>query len=309
MTLQRTCNPGSCSRREAISAFLFSSLTASLLASAASAEEPAVVYPITLAQWSLHRALFDGKLDPLDFPRAAKRLGISGVEYVNQFYAAMPAEGAWIAELRKRCDGEGVRSHLIMCDGEGDLGDPDSNARSRAVANHQRWLDTAKALGCHSIRVNAVSSGSPEQQRGYLVDGLGALCDRATPLGLNVIVENHGGQSSDGVWLAEVLRAVHRPNMGALPDFGNFRKSATEWADRYAGVAALAPLAKAMSAKSYDFDLQGNETTIDFPRMLSIVRAAGYRGAIGIEYEGRRLSEEEGILATKRLIERLGCTA
>ncbi len=303
----------SITRRDAIARLAYSTAAAAAalatagLAAGAAADD--VVYPITLAQWSLNRALFNGDLNPLDFPREARRFGIAGVEYVNQFYQSMPRTGSWVGELRRRAEGEGIRSHLIMCDGEGDLGDPNPDARKSAVERHRRWLDAAKELGCHSIRVNARSSGSPTEQRDRLVDGLGSLCDLAAPLGLNVLVENHGAQSSDGEWLAGVLRGVQRPNMGSLPDFGNFRKTPKEWADRYRGVQALAPLARAMSAKSYDFDRAGNETTIDFRRMLSIARAAGYRGALGIEYEGKRLSEEQGILATKRLLERLGCRA
>lgn len=300
------------SRRAALTRFVAAAAAFAALPRQAAAAAPAAdegVIPITLAQWSLNRTIFNGDLDPLDFPLAARRFGITGVEYVNQFYQSLPRDGAWSAELAKRCRGEGVRSHLIMCDGEGDLGDPSAAARRDAVDRHRRWLEIAAALGCHSIRVNARSSGTPTEQHGYLVEGLGALCDAATPLGLSVLVENHGGQSSDGEWLAAVLRGVGRPNMGALPDFGNFRKTATEWADRYVGVRALAPLARAMSAKSYDFDASGAETTIDYPRMLAIARAAGYRGAIGIEYEGKRLSEEQGIRATKRLLERLGCRA
>ncbi|MBL9119324.1 MAG: sugar phosphate isomerase/epimerase [Phycisphaerae bacterium] len=270
---------------------------------------PPFVPAITLAQWSLHRAIFNGDLDPLDFPSAARSLGVSGVEYVNQFYQSMPANGKWVTELSKRCSAEGIRSHLIMCDGEGDLGDPNSEERRRSVDRHKRWLDAAKALGCHSIRVNARSSGTPDEQRKLLVDGLRALCELAAPLGLSVLVENHGAQSSDGVWLARVLTEVAHPGMGSLPDFGNFRRSEREWSDRYAGVRALAPLARAMSAKSYDFDTDGNETTIDYALMIAIARDANYKGAIGIEYEGRRLSEEQGILATKRLLERLLATS
>lgn len=260
---------------------------------------------ITLAQWSLHRTIFAGDLDPLDFPLAARRLGLDGVEYVNQFYWS--AREGWASELRRRCEGEGVRSHLIMCDGLGELGHPEASARRETVERHRPWLDAAKELGCHSIRVNAASSGPRASQKEFLVDGLGRLCDLAATLGLAVLVENHGGESSDGEWLAEVLRAVGRPTMGSLPDFGNFRKTATEWADRYRGIEALLPLARALSAKSFDFDPQGNETTIDYPRMLGLAKAAGYTGAIGIEYEGKRLSEEQGIRATKRLLERFGC--
>jgi sugar phosphate isomerase/epimerase len=275
--------------------------------SGTSAEAPAL--PITLAQWSLHRTIFGGALDAVDFPVAAARCGIRGVEYVNQFYADQSDDRRWIAELKRRCDDHGVRSHLIMCDGLGDVGDPDPTARVRAVEAHDRWLDAAAALGCHAIRVNARSSGSLDEQRERLVDGLARLCERAGSRSLSVLVENHGGASSDGVWLAGVLRAVGRPELGTLPDFGNFRVDAETATDRYAGVEALMPLARAVSAKSYDFDQAGDETTIDYPRMLRIVRAAGYRGAVGIEYEGKRLSEAQGIQATKRLLERLGCVA
>jgi sugar phosphate isomerase/epimerase len=255
---------------------------------------------LTLAQWSLHRAIFGGRLDPLDFPRAARALGLDGVEYVNQFYVSHAA--GWAEELRRRSDGEGIRSHLIMCDGEGDLGSPSREERRQAVSRHARWLEAAHTLGCHSIRVNARSTGEPDAQRGYLVDGLQSLCEAADRHGLFVLVENHGGQSSDGFWLAGVLRSVGHARIGSLPDFGNFRRTATAWEDRYAGVEQLLPMAKALSAKSYDFDAAGSETTIDYLRMLRLARHTGYSGAIGIEYEGRRLSEADGILATKRLL-------
>jgi L-ribulose-5-phosphate 3-epimerase len=304
--------PISVSRRSflvhgAVAAAAFASV--SVLAASRRAPEP---LRISLAQWSLHRALFEGELDPLDFAKAARSYGIGGVEYVNAFYKdgnGDPEGDAVVAELRRRAEGEGVKSLLIMCDGEGMLGAPDEGARADAVRRHVRWLDVAAALGCHSIRVNAQSSGPPSEQERLLADGLAALADRAKPLNLNVIVENHGGQSSDGVWLANTLRAAGRPNVGALPDFGNFRRSERDWCDRYAGVAALMPLARAVSAKSYDFAPSGQETTIDYPRMLGIVRDSGYQGWIGIEYEGRRLGESDGIRATKRLLESLGCAA
>ncbi len=280
---------------------------ANAVAAAAPIAPAAAPIAITLAQWSLHRTIFGGELDPLDFPRAARAEGISGIEFVNQFYQRYRPGTDWIAALRRQADAEGVRCHLIMCDGEGELGDPDAGGRRRAVEQHRPWIEIARELGCHSIRVNAMSAGTPDEQLGHLVEGLGALADHAAEQGLRVVVENHGAQSSDGVWLARVLRAAGRANLGALPDFGNFRMNARQWADRYAGVTALAPLAFAMSAKSFDFDAAGNETTIDYPRMMAIARAANYAGAIGIEYEGRRLSERDGIARTRKLLERLGC--
>jgi sugar phosphate isomerase/epimerase len=269
-------------------------------------------WPISLAQWSLHRQLRAGTVDVFEFPTVARqRFGLAAIELVNQFYSprmsgrAVP--GDWASRLRKRADDAGVKSLLIMCDGEGRLGDPDAAARTQAIENHRPWLDAAATLGCQSIRVNAASEGSGEEQRKLAADGLGRLADLAKPMGLSVIVENHGGLSSDGAWLAATLRAAGRGNLGSLPDFGNFRVAPDRWSDRYRGVEALLPLARGVSAKSHDFDANGDESSIDYSRMMALVAASGYRGAIGVEYEGVRLSEDEGVRATIRLLERLGC--
>jgi sugar phosphate isomerase/epimerase len=192
-----------------------------------------------------------------------------------------------------------------MIDGEGALGDADEAKRTKAVENHYRWVEAAKTLGCHSIRVNAQSKGTPEEQSKLAADGLRRLSEFAASHQLNVLVENHGGLSSNGAWLAAVIKEVGLPNCGTLPDFGNFKLSKTETYDRYQGVAELMPSAKAVSAKSYDFDSQGNDTQIDYRRMMKIVLDAGYHGFVGIEYEGKQLSEPEGIRATKKLLERV----
>jgi sugar phosphate isomerase/epimerase len=281
------------------------------LASACSGATPSSPSPeprfrISLAQWSLHRRLqrrAEPHLDPLDFAAEARRLGFDAIEYVNSFYKQQ-LNADLLLELKKRAADQGLRSLLIMCDGEGALGDPDERRRMEAVQNHFKWVDAAAFLGCHSIRVNAQSSGSRDEQSKLAADGLRRLCEYADPQGLNVIVENHGGLSSDGSWLAGTVRLVRHPRCGTLPDFGNFRVDAKTTYDRYLGVRELMPYAKAVSAKSMDFDSAGNETTIDYLQMLKIVAEAGYRGWIGVEYEGQRLDEEAGILATRRLLER-----
>jgi L-ribulose-5-phosphate 3-epimerase len=261
-------------------------------------------FKISLAEWSLHRRLRgqqQPKLDNLDFAKEAHNFGINAVEYVNQFFKDKAKDTKYLAEMNKRAKDQGVKSLLIMCDGEGHLGDPDSNRRSQAVENHYKWVEAAKYLGCHSIRVNAQSTGSYEQQMKLAADGLRRLSEYAAKYKLNVIVENHGGLSSDGQWLSSVIKEVGLANCGTLPDFGNFPPQT----DRYEAVKMLMPYAKAVSAKSYDFDEKGDETKIDYYRMMDIVLAAGYHGYVGIEYEGARLSENEGILATKRLLEKI----
>ncbi len=275
-------------------------------------EKPKRLYEISLAQWSLHRELYAGEFENLDFPRVTReRYDLGACEFVNSFFKDKANDAVYLAELKKRADGEGVKCLLIMCDGEGNLGDPSDAGRTKAVMNHVKWLDAANALGCHSIRVNAASAGSWEEQQRLAADGLRRLTDMGAERDLNVIVENHGGLSSNGQWLAGVMKMVDHPRCGTLPDFGNFcmdwsRQDDPEaWYDRYKGVSELMPYAKAVSAKSHEFNAAGDEVRTDYQRMMKIVADAGYRGWVGIEYEGGATSEHEGVLATKRLLERV----
>ena len=277
-------------------------------------------FEISLAQWSLHRSLYAGELDHLDFAKISKEnFGIDAIEYVNSFFFEKAEDKSYLKEMKNRADDYGVKSLLIMCDNEGSLGDPDNQKRQKAVENHYKWHEAAKYLGCHSIRVNAylteslhglevgdyTKTGSYENQVSLAADGLRKLTEFGANLGINTIVENHGGLSSDGAWLASVMKAVDHPMCGTLPDFGNFRIEGDRWYDRYKGVKELMPFAKAVSAKSHDFDSNGNETQTDFFRMMDIVLDAGYSGYVGIEYEGSGMDEMSGIKATKDLLERV----
>ncbi|MCI0335320.1 MAG: sugar phosphate isomerase/epimerase [Planctomycetes bacterium] len=270
------------------------------------AEKAKPLFKISLAEWSLHRTLFDGKLDHLDFAATAKKeFGIEAVEYVNQFFKDKAKDTKYLAELKERAADQGVTSVLIMIDGEGSLGDPDDSKRTQAVENHYKWVEAAKFLGCHSIRVNAHSDGSYDEQMKLAADGLRRLTEFGEKHDINVIVENHGGLSSNGAWLAGVMKMVDHKRCGTLPDFGNFQISPGEWYDRYQGVKELMPFAKGVSAKSHEFDDQGNEVRTDYFKMVKIVLDAGYHGYIGIEWEGEKPSEVEGIRLTQRLLERV----
>lgn len=261
-------------------------------------------FKISLAQWSWHKRLFghaEPKLDNLDFAKEAHTLGIKAVEYVNIFFMDKAEDRKYLGEMKKRAEDLGVKSLMIMCDDEGALGDPDSQLRKQAVNNHHKWIRAAKYLGCHSIRVNAYSNGTYDEQQKLAADGLRKLSEYANGHNINVIVENHGGLSSDGRWLTGVIKRVDLPNCGTLPDFGNFPPQI----DIYKAVNMLMPYAKSVSAKSYDFNEKGDETKIDYYRMMKIVLEAGYKGYVGIEYEGERLSETDGIITTKKLLEKI----
>jgi L-ribulose-5-phosphate 3-epimerase len=278
-------------------------------------EEKVVPFKISLAEWSLHRAIREGKLTNLDFARVSKdEFGIDGIEYVSQLWEDKQAGAEYVAKVKKAAADAGVQSVLIMVDAEGALGDADDAARTKAIDNHKKWLEAAKELGCHAIRVNAQSSGSYADQLALAADGLGRLGEIADQYGLNVLVENHGGLSSNGAWLAGVMKRVGRPNVGTLPDFGNFCVSGrgtpeAVWYDRYQGMEELMPFAKAVSAKSYDFDDAGDCTETDYYRVMKTVLNHGYGGWVGIEYEGSAVGEYEGIKKTKALLEKIADAA
>lgn len=275
------------------------------------------LFGISLAQWSLHKAHFADEMTALDFAKRAKNeFGINAVEYVNAFFKDKAKDQSYLNELKSRAEGEGVESLLIMIDGEGYLGDQDAAARKTAIENHYKWVEAAKFLGCHSIRVNAHGEAAAKDVQWASIDSLHQLATFAKDFDINVIVENHGSHSSNGSWLAGVIRRVNLPNCGTLPDFGNFcikRDDNPEWNkkicldeyDRYKGVKEMMPYAKAVSAKTNFFDELGNETQTDYRKMMKIVVKAGYSGYVGIEYEGSDLSEAEGIMATKRLLEKV----
>ena len=263
-------------------------------------------FKISLAEWSLHRALYSGNLHHLDFASVAKNnFNLDAVEYVNSFFFDKAKNKTYLGEMKTRASDLGVKSLLIMCDNEGDLGDPDNMKRKIAIENHHKWVEAAKYLGCHSIRVNARSEGSYEDQINLASEGLRKLTEFGEELGISIIVENHGGLSSDGKWLSAVMRKVDHPLCGTLPDFGNFKIKDNQWYDRYLGVKELMPYAKAVSAKSHDFDSNGNEIHTDYFKMMDIIIKENYSGYVGIEYEGQSSNEMEGIRLTKILLEKI----
>ena len=269
-------------------------------------------FDISLAEWSLHNELFKKQITNLDFPEIAKKeFGISIVEYVNQFFKDKAEDKTYLNELLKRAKDNGVKNHLIMVDGEGGMGELDAAVRNKAVENHYKWVEAAKYLGCKTIRVNAYGKGADADVAAAAIDGLGKLGEFASKTGINIIVENHGGSSSNGQWLSGIMKQINMKNVGTLPDFGNFcikrtNNGCAEQYDRYQGTKELMPFAKGVSAKTYDFDEKGNCIETDYVKILKIVKESGFRGIAGIEYEGSKLSEREGIKATKALLERIG---
>ena len=278
-------------------------------------------FDIGLAQWSFNGALKSGMMNNLDFALVAKeKFNITTVEYVNQFFFDKAKDKKYLGEMLKRTEDNGIRNYLIMIDDEGDLGDTDKNKRNLSVENHKKWVEAAKFLGCDHIRVNAQGYGSEEEVSKNASESLSALGEFSDPYGIDIIVENHGGYSSDANWLVNVIKNTGKKNVGTLPDFGNFcvkkNQNLSDWGatsdecsyeyDKYLGVKQMLPYARSISAKSYSFDNNGNSIEIDYFRMLKIIKESGYNGYISIEYEGDGHSEEEGIKLTQELLVRAG---
>jgi sugar phosphate isomerase/epimerase len=255
-------------------------------------------YSISLAAWSMHRMFFSGELDQLGMVALTRELGIDALELVNTFFPS--PQYLYLRELRRRADDAGVSLTLVMCDGEGDMAHADRAKRMLAAKNHHKWVDIAAVLGCSAIRANAGGTTGDDDALERNAESFRDLVAYAAAANIDVLVENHFGLSQDARWLVELVRLVDSPRFGTLPDFGNLPPDV----DRYQAVRTMMPYAKAVSAKCYDFDDGGSETTIDFGRMMRVVTDAGYHGNVGIEYEGARLPEREGILACKRLLER-----
>lgn len=309
------------SRRQFLNTSLLSGaaiMSAGLLSNSSSAAVPKKFhFELSLAQWSLHKALFANEISTLDFPVIARKsYDIGAVEYVNQFFYEKAQDKTFLTELKNRCDDNGVISSLIMIDKEPELASPDAKERAAGVEGHKKWIHAAKFLGCKAIRVNLHGNGTLEEWTQGSVESLKKLSALGKPLGIKILVENHGGFSSNGKFLSEVMRLANDANIGTMPDFGNFcvrrevpgdlwKSACVEQYDIYRGVAELMPYAGAFSAKSFNFDEQGNESGIDFLAMFKLMRASKYRGYVGIEYEGETMSEDAGIRATKKLIEKV----
>lgn len=271
------------------------------------------LFKISLAEWSINKSLFAGKIDHLDFPILTKKHGIDAIEYVNQFFMDKAKDKSYLKEMKTRADGEGVTSVLIMCDSEGLLGDAEEKKRIETVENHKKWVEAAKFLGCHSIRVNAYSSipwskgkRAFKESQDLVADGLYRMCEYAKPMGIDVIIENHGGFTSNGKWLAGLMKKVDHPGVGTLPDFGNFRisklKDGTNVSyDAYKGVKKLMPYAKGVSVKIKAWDSKGNESPLDYNKMMKIVLKAGYHGYCGIEH-GEKGREWDSIVEVKEAL-------
>ena len=264
---------------------------------------------ISLAQWSLHRKLFAGDMDHLDFARMSQGFGCVGLEYVNAFFKDKATDVSYLKEMNRRAEDHQQKNILIMIDGEGGLAEKNAKKRLVNIENHYKWVEAAQVLGCHSIRVNLSGGEDRLDAQKAGIDSLNRLAEFAKSYDVSVLVENHGGFSSDGNWLSNVMQNVSRENIGTLPDFGNFcierkEQECISAYDRYQGMSELMPFAKALSAKSHAFDTHGNETQSDFFRMIEIAKKNQYSGYVGIEFEGTMDSEEEGIIKTKNLLDK-----
>ena len=266
-------------------------------------------FKISIAAWSVHREVRSGKLKLIDACRFLREeYDVDGFELVNTLLEVPTAE--YVRKFRAEAQRFHLAIPLIMCDGEGDFGSVDPDERRRAVRYHTKWMYVASDLGCHSIRVNWRGAPEGAEKDPALVlaftersiDAYAEMARIGGENGLNVIIENPGGISSPPEMLLGLIKAVNSPRFGTLPDWGGFPDDV----DRYDAVDKMMPYAKGVSAKCYDFGPDGRETKIDFERMVQIcVDKHGYHSFLGIEFEGDRLTERQGMRAAKDLLVKL----
>ena len=281
-------------------------------------------FKLSLAQWSLQPSISSGKVSPYDFAKTAKELGFSGLEYVNQLYSDVmdsrnkhQAIKNFVKKSNSEAAQHSVENLLIMIDEEGNLAAASASRRKNAIENHKKWIDAASQMGCHSVRVNLYGVEQKKKWMEYSSDSLTKLSEFSKDFNINVIVENHGSLSSNAELLMQVINNVNLKNCGTLPDFGNFciqriegdlyESTCVKEYDRYKGIKEMMPKAFAVSAKSNSFNNNGDEIYTDYLKMLKIVKESGYNGYIGveyegIEYEGKKMNEVDGITATKNLL-------
>ena len=293
---------------------------------------------IALQVYSFAPELLQGKFQILDFPRIIRNdYNISGAEYWSIAFLGKEKDNEFIKSLRNNSKEFGVDNLIILVDNIDiqtmksgpSLASSIKTERDSAIDFHKQWVEVAKEIGCHSIRVNLRSK---EDDNKKILDNssksLHELIEFSKNYKINIVVENHGGITGDADWMVDLMENINSKYLGTLPDFGssNFCVNKGELDlegitnrcenqyDKYDGVKKLMPYAKGVSAKSHNFNEEGEELSTDFSRMIKIISESDYDGYITIEYEGaimsmygqgeNYLNSNEGIIATKKLIEK-----
>ncbi len=269
---------------------------------------------IGLSTWSLHRHMgpikrqvvtdtgekhewteeYPEDVSLLDFAGfARKEYGLTHLELIQMSFPS--TEASYLKKLRSAVEAAEAVIENVPID-VGDICELAPERRAEHVRNIKSWMDVAAAIGSRAVRVNTGPSREGSDALALAVESCKRLAEHADKLGLNVLIENHGGISSDPQLLKQLIESVSTERMGACPDFGGFDE-----AIRYDGLQKIMPLAKLVHAKSYAFDEHGEETAIDYARCMQIVKNSGFSGVLSIEYEGDG-NASEGIKKTKELI-------
>ena len=294
---------------------------------------------ISLQCYSFASSLFTKKMNIIDFPKIVREdFNIDAAEYWNRPMVEKRRDSNFIRELNKRTNDYGLENTFMLVDlinfqtGESkSLCSRDKIERNFAIEEHKEWIEFSKAIGCKGIRVNLWSDNMTRSEvKSISQDSLGELLEFSNKINMSIVIENHGGYTSDAKWLIDLIKSINHPKLGTLPDFGTrnfcikrapktesgiFGSQCVDQYDKYKGVKEMLPYAKGISAKSHTFNNDGEEMSTDYKKMINLIKASGFNDYIAIEYEGaimalyakgnsKFLSSHEGILATKKLIEK-----
>jgi sugar phosphate isomerase/epimerase len=207
-----------------------------------------------------------------------------------------------LARIKATADSAGLPFGCLAVDGAHIYEDTPEARRANQIKAH-RWLNIAEQLSTQQIRID--SGGPPEMPDEVLdiiVAGYNDLIPRAGEKGIEVVIENHWGASRIPENVVRILDAV--PELGLLFDTGNWPEGMRE-----TGWTLCARYARATHIKTFAFDAEGNETTVDIPRVMHILQETGYQGSWGIESVPRQGDEIEAAKKSIALVRRvLGTT-
>lgn len=257
-------------------------------------------YTIGLSMYSLRHLFKDGSLKPLDYPAFAKKT--FGITEIDIWDGGFPEDKRndleFYKELKKRSDAAGTNIFLVMAGAVNATGET-AEERKKGGDEFRRYVDQAVILDSKFVRVflKAPDGGKRKVALTKSIEALTPLADYAKEKGVMLVIEPGASTwARNGHFLAALARQMDHPACRLMPDFGKL-------SDPYCGTVAMLPYSESVSAKSWNFDEEGNEKSLSYFRLIRSINDVEYKKIIAIEYEGEKMSPVEGVKATKKLLE------
>jgi sugar phosphate isomerase/epimerase len=274
------------------------------------------MFKFSIASFSFHRTLAAGKQDMFRYIADSKALGAAQLDPWNAHLSAIKDEDSvirggrdpenaqfsaqsddYLAQVKAAANEAGLPFGCLAVDGAHTY-EPEAEKRRANRAAAYRWLEVAEKLGARQVRIDA---GGPEDMPDeifeIIVTGYQDIIQRANDKGIEVLVENHWGPTTIPANVVRLLAAVD--GLGLLFDSNNWAAGMQQQ-----GWEMCAPYARSVHIKTFEFDENGSDPTVDIPKVVRMLVAAGFDDVWGIESVPRDGDEYGAIQKTAALIER-----